>query len=307
MNAPSHSGTQCARDAVASIQQVLERGSADNGVDISAAAESLTIVSEILDIRPGELFTTPYPSAHHYELMVHAAHRRSAGEPLQYVLGRTWFDGVEIRVGPGVFIPRAETEFMMDWLASRVPLADANSANRPLGMDMCSGSGAIALALARRLPHWDIVAVERDDEALTWLTHNVAAQTQDGDKPVTVLHRDATNSEVMQDYRSAADFVITNPPYVPSAHTVGEDVARFEPPQAVFSGESGTDCIEGLLPVIGMVLKPGAVMVMEHDETHDEQVRQLIVDCGYFQDILTRNDLVGKPRFTTAYKRLDLP
>jgi release factor glutamine methyltransferase len=204
--------------------------------------------------------------------------QRAQRIPLQYLTGEAPFLGLTLKVGPGVFIPRPETELLAQWGISRRPAT---------AVDLCSGSGAIALALQVACPHATVYAVESSPEALKWLRLNVSPG-------VEVIDGDIRTVEIP----GPVDLVLCNPPYVPSSTDVAQEV-RHDPPAAVFGGGDGLDLIPAAISRAARLLRPGGWFGLEHDETH-------ILDDLFtadFEEITALNDLAGRPRFVTARRR----
>jgi release factor glutamine methyltransferase len=210
--------------------------------------------------------------------------RRSAREPLQHILGEAPFRHVVLAVGPGVFVPRPETELLVDAI-----LPPLSAVPEPLVVDLCAGSGALAMAVADELPAARVVAVERSPEALVWLTRNAAGGVQ-------VVPADICDPDLLPDLRGRVDAVVSNPPYVPSAVQVSAEV-HADPAEAVFAGPDGLDLIPTVIRRAAELLRPGGVLAMEHDETQD--VRELF-STGTWTDVVGHEDLSGRPRFVTA-------
>jgi release factor glutamine methyltransferase len=204
--------------------------------------------------------------------------QRAQRIPLQHLTGEAPFLGLSVKVGPGVFIPRPETELLAHWGISRQP---------ETAVDLCSGSGAIALALQVGCPYARVYAVESSPEAAKWLRLNVSPG-------VEVIEGDIRTVEIP----APVDLVLCNPPYVPAATPVPEEV-RHDPPEAVFGGEDGLDLIPAVVSRAAGLLKPGGWFGLEHDETH--QLEGLLAQD--FEEITPMEDLAGRPRFVTARRR----
>lgn len=235
--------------------------------------------------------------------------RRAARVPLQHLTGSAPFRHVDIAVGPGVFVPRPETELVVEWglrwlQAHRVPGEPG-----PIVVDMCSGSGAIAAAVAEEAPGCRIYAIENDRAALGWLRRNVDPYR------ITVIDGDATDPAVASDLDGRVDLVLTNPPYVPEIGAAGlpVEVTHHDPSVAVFGGADGLAVIRPLIVRIAGLLRPGGGFAMEHDDTQAYVVPTLVHADGRFTGIELHHDLAGRPRFTTATraeteaKMADLP
>jgi release factor glutamine methyltransferase len=221
---------------------------------------------------------------------------RSARVSLQYLTGSAPFRHLELAVGPGVFVPRPETETVvgwgLDWLGRVGPDA--------LVVDLCSGSGAIAAAVATERPGVRVMAVERDPAALEWLRRNVVRLGL-ADR-VRVVEGDATDSVTLSEVDGQVDLVLSNPPYVPEIGAAGlpPEVSEHDPHGAVFAGTDGLDVIRPLIPRVAALLRRGGAFVVEHDETHAYVVPTLVHADGRFAAVELHHDLGRRPRFTTA-------
>ncbi|MFE2544767.1 peptide chain release factor N(5)-glutamine methyltransferase [Actinacidiphila glaucinigra] len=222
-----------------------------------------------------------------------AVARREAREPLQHITGRAFFRYLELQVGPGVFVPRPETESVVGWAIDAVRAMDVAE---PLIVDLCTGSGAIALALAQEVPRGRVHAVELSDEALVWARKNV-----EGSK-VDLRQGDAL--EAFQDLNGQVDLVISNPPYIPLTEWeyVAPEARDHDPGMALFSGEDGLDTIRGIERTAHRLLRPGGVVVIEHADTQGGQVPWIFTEEAGWADAADHPDLNNRPRFTTARK-----
>ena len=218
-------------------------------------------------------------------IITNAPDKRPVTVALQNLTGVAPFHHVEVSVGPGVFIPRPETELLVEW-----GLCQPGD----VIVDLCSGSGAIALAVANARPAATVYAVEADPAALDWLRRNTAGT------PVRVVDGDVTDPATLSELDGRVDLVLCNPPYVPAGTPVPEEVAGSDPYRAVFSGADGLDLIRGLAPRVAGLLRPGGHVGVEHDDTQGESVPALLAAGGHFDEIIDHRDLTGRPRFTTA-------
>jgi release factor glutamine methyltransferase len=211
--------------------------------------------------------------------------RRAAREPLQYLTGRAWFRHVEVAVGPGVFVPRPETELLVDAVWPEL---------RPGGcaVDLCSGSGALALALADEVPGLRVLAVEWEREALPWLRRNAAGTA------VEVVEADVTEP-LLPELAGRADAVVCNPPYVPLSAEVGAEV-RHDPRAAVFGGADGLALMPAVIARAAELLRPGGLVAIEHDDGHGESVPALLRADGRWREVADHPDLTGRPRYATG-------
>jgi release factor glutamine methyltransferase len=215
--------------------------------------------------------------------------------PLQHLTGRAPFRFLELAVGPGVFVPRPETEQLVGWALERLAGAAA-----PVVVDLGSGSGAIALSLAHEHPTARVTAVERDVGAIEWTRHNAAARIAAGDPPVEVLSGDMTDPYLLPDLDGTVDLVVSNPPYVPDGARVPREVADHDPPLALWGGPDGLDVVRGLLVTAARLLRPGGWLGIEHADQQGSALPALVRAHGAFTDVADHPDLAGRPRFTTA-------
>ena len=176
----------------------------------------------------------------------------------------------------------------------------------PVVVDLCSGSGVIALAIAQARPDAAVHAVERADGALAWARRNASLHTDAGGSPIDLRGGDFADQRLLADLDGTADLVVANPPYVPSATVVDPEVADHDPAEAVFAGPDGLDVIRPLISVAAGLLKPGGVLAFEHDESQGESVPALLMARRVLADVVDHQDLAGRPRFVTA-RRVTLP
>jgi release factor glutamine methyltransferase len=217
---------------------------------------------------------------------------RARRVPLQHLVGVAGFHRVELSVGPGVFIPRPETELLVEWGLTTV------DAPNPVVVDLCAGSGAIAVAIAAARPDATVYAVEIDRIALGWLRRNTGATT------VQVVEGDVTDPATLAGLDGRVDLVLCNPPYVPAGTRVPPEVAGFDPYPAVFSGADGLDVIRGLVPRVAALLRPGGWFGLEHHDSQGGAVEALLSAAGY-RGVTDHNDLAGRPRFATGRRLAD--
>lgn len=222
--------------------------------------------------------------------------RREGREPLQHLLGVAAFMGFEVQVGPGVFVPRPETEVLAERaIAHAQTLAVGEHA--PRFVDVCSGSGVLAIALARAVPYADVVAVESSAEALEYLRHN--AQTLAPE--IKLWHCSVAQCTTRIDPGSI-DLVVANPPYVPAGETPNDpEVSRFDPPVALYGGVDGLDVVRDVVELAFSALRPGAPVFIEHSNLQGEAVRGLLDSAG-FRSVSTERDLTGRDRFSVGYR-----
>ncbi|GHJ24570.1 release factor glutamine methyltransferase [Streptomyces albus] len=224
-----------------------------------------------------------------------AVARREAREPLQHITGRAFFRYLELHVGAGVFVPRPETESVVGWAIDAVRAMDVAE---PLIVDLCTGSGAIALALAQEVPRSRVHAVELDEGALEWARKNVEGSR------VVLHHGDARTA--LPELDGQVDLVISNPPYIPLTEWeyVAPEARDHDPQVALFSGEDGLDLIRGLERTAHRLLRPGGVVVIEHADTQGGQVPWIFTEDRGWADAADHPDLNNRPRFATARREV---
>jgi release factor glutamine methyltransferase len=221
--------------------------------------------------------------------------RRVSRVPLQHLTGSAVLGRTEIQVGPGVFIPRPETEVLVEW-----SLAAIKDVVAPVVVDLCSGTGAIALAIAQARPDATVHAIERADGALAWARRNLELHNDAGGTPIDLRGGDVFDQRLVNDLDGTADLVTANPPYVPEGTVVDPEVADHDPAEAVFAGADGLSVIKPLISVAAGLLKPGGALAIEHDDTHGESVPALLSARRVLADVEDHQDLTGRPRFVTA-------
>ena len=215
--------------------------------------------------------------------------RRAAHEPLQYLTGIAYFRYLELEVGPGVLVPRPESELLVEKV-----LQNIEKRTGPVSVvDLGAGSGALTLAIATEAPNTHVIAVEKDAAAVEWLRRNVALISED----VRILESDVSNA--LEGVK--CDVVIANPPYIPDSQELPRDVAEHEPAVALFGGPDGIDLPLQFIEAAVRLLKSGGFFAIEHHESHPAAIAAAM--CKEFEEVTTHNDLVGRPRFTTGVRR----
>lgn len=215
--------------------------------------------------------------------------RRLNFEPVQYLTGVAPFRYLEIQVGPGVLVPRPESELLVEAVLQHIENLPA-----PVSViDLGAGSGALSLAIATEAPTCRVIAVEKSPEALVWLKKNVSVIAEN----VRVVEGDVT--DVLPGVK--CDVVIANPPYVPDEQLLPRDVAGFEPHIALFGGPTGMEIPQLFIAAASRLLKSGGVLVIEHTENQGSLIADALeLD---FCEVARHDDLVGRPRWTSAVRR----
>ena len=215
--------------------------------------------------------------------------RRAARVPLQHLTGTAAFRRVDLAVGPGVFVPRPETELLAGWAVER-----ALEHETPVVVDLCTGSGAIAAAVEDEVPHAAVHAVELSPDAHRWAQDNLAGTDVD------LRLGDAL--EAFDDLLGEVDVVVCNPPYVPleAWESVALEARDHDPHLALFSGQDGLDLIRRLAHRAADLLRPGGHLGVEHADVQGESVPAVLAGTGRWGEVRDHPDLAGRPRFTTA-------
>lgn len=229
-------------------------------------------------------------SAREYDVLVA---RRARREPLQHLIGRAWFRHVSVAVGPGVFVPRPETELLAGWAIdqARIVLAEGRT---PLVVDLCTGSGVIARSIADEVPEARVHAVELDPPAHAWAEQNLADTTVD--------LRQGDFASAFDDLAGQVDVLVSNPPYVPleAWESVAVEARDHDPHLALFSGDDGLDAIRVLERRGAVLLRVGGVIGVEHADAQGESAPAVFSRSGRWDEVRDHRDLADRPRYLTA-------
>lgn len=218
--------------------------------------------------------------------------RRERREPLQHLTGTAPFRQLELAVGPGVFVPRPETETVVQFAIDAL-LNAAEPA--PIGIDLGTGSGAIALAMATEVPHARIFAAELSVEAHAWAARNTAHAEN-----LTLVNADL--ADAFGELAGSAAVVISNPPYVPDAAVPRDpEVRLFDPAMALYGGADGLDIVRILSTRAQLLLQTGGLLVIEHGELQGAAIRSILAADGW-RACATHRDLTQRDRATTALR-----
>jgi len=220
--------------------------------------------------------------------------RRAAREPLQHITGLAPFRTIELSVGPGVFVPRPETELVAQYA---IDALQASAGPQPIGVDLGTGSGAIALAMATEVPHAQVYGVENSPLAFVWTKQNFRRIAPDNARPVFIDLADA-----LPQLDGTVAVVISNPPYIPlGAIPRDPEVRLFDPEAALYGGVDGLDVVRSVSATARRLLHPGGTLVLEHGELQGAEIAALLEQDGW-RAIATHRDLLGRDRATTALK-----
>jgi release factor glutamine methyltransferase len=284
---------QALRLAVLEAERVLaEAGVASPRVDAELLA------AHIVGVPRGRLPMVPLVDLSVIEALRMLVTRRAARVPLQHLTGIAAMGAIEVAVGPGVFIPRPETEVLLAW-----GLAVLEGISKPLVIDLCTGSGALALAVGHARPDAQVHAVERDPVALSWARRNADARAAEGDTPIVLYTGDVADPGLLAALEGMAHLVICNPPYVPLGAALPPEVALHDPPSAVFAGHDGLAVIRDVVRTGTRLLRERGSIAIEHDDSHAEAVPALLAARRVLIDVADHTDLAGRPRFATARRR----
>ncbi len=219
--------------------------------------------------------------------------RRAAHEPLQYLTGIAYFRHLEIEVGPGVLVPRPESELLVDAVLTHVKNLEEKVAGEISVIDLGAGSGALSLAIATEAPRSRVIAVEKSPEAIEWLKKNVSKISEN----VRVVEGDV--AEALPGVK--CDIVIANPPYIPDSQPLPRDVAEHEPHIALFGGATGMEVPQLFINAAARLLKSGGVLAIEHTEDQGAAIDAVL--SRDFAEIVLHLDLTGRPRWTSAVRK----
>jgi len=271
------------REAILAATATLARA----GID-SARTDAELLAAHLVGTDRGRLALLDAPGPEFFDRFDQAIATRAQRTPLQHITGTAPFGPVQLHVGPGVFTPRPETEAMLEWALAQPLPGDA------VILDLCTGSGALAIALASQRPRARVIAVDDDATALGYARRNAAGTT------VRLVHGDVTDAGLLAELIGSVDLVVANPPYIPIGTALEPEVARHDPAHALFAGADGMAVIEPLVGRAADWLKPGGLLAVEHDDTTSEATARIMIRAGVFGDITAHRDLTGRPRFVTA-------
>ena len=221
-----------------------------------------------------------------------AVRRREKREPLQHITGLAPFRHLELEVGPGVFIPRPETEQLVDLAIQKI-----EAIQNPVIVDLCSGSGAISIALNTEVAGSTVYSVELSKDAFSFLTRNYQRYGLD---PKALRNENLTTA--LEDLKAGVDIVVSNPPYIPDAAVpIDLEVQLHDPALALYGGADGLDVIRQISTRAWYLLRPGGHLVLEHAHTQAPAIGELLLTQGW-QEVVSASDLTGKDRMISAVR-----
>ncbi|MFJ4658438.1 peptide chain release factor N(5)-glutamine methyltransferase [Nocardia sp. NPDC088792] len=268
----------------------------------SPQADAELLAAHVLGVDRMRLLLVPMVTLDQLEEYRKLVARRAERVPLQHLTGTAAMGEIDLAVGPGVFIPRPETELLFAWALAQ--LEEIGHEHPPVVVDLCTGSGALALAVAHARPDADVHAVELDPEALSWAKRNARQLADEGDTPIELHEGDVTDPAILGQFDGRVDVIVSNPPYIPEAAQLDPEVMDHDPHRALFGGPDGLDVIRPMITTIARLLRDGGTVAVEHDDTNGSDVAALFAAHGGFTDIAEHPDLAGKPRFVVARRIL---
>jgi len=224
--------------------------------------------------------------------------RREAREPLQHITGVAYFRYLELAVGPGVFVPRPETEVMTGWAIEQLAAMDVAE---PVVADLGTGSGAIALAIAQEVPRARVHAVEADPLAARWAERNIAATAAAAPHTAGRVSLHAGDfATALTDLNGQVDLVVSNPPYIPDGAWVPPEVGEYDPATALWGGPDGMHAVRAVAATAARLLRPGGLVAVEHGAQQGAAVYWVFAESSGWRSTRNHADLAGRDRFVTA-------
>jgi release factor glutamine methyltransferase len=259
----------------------------------SPQVDARLLLAHVLGVRPGSLVTAAPPTAGQEARFEALVGRRVQREPLQHLTGTAPFRHVELAVGPGVFVPRPETELLAGWAVDRAR-ARVGAGRVPLVVDLGTGSGAIALSVATEVPEAAVHAVEVDPGAHAWAERNLRGSGVD--------LRWGDMAAAFGDLDGEVDLVVSNPPYIPleAYESVAPEARQHDPAAALWSGADGLDAIRVVEAVAARLLRTGGEVGVEHADAQGASAPAVFIGTGRWVDVRDHRDLADRPRFLTA-------
>jgi release factor glutamine methyltransferase len=278
---------------------------AEAGVD-SPRTDAELIAAHVHNVKRGELHAVP-DKDFDARFWVDIG-RRENREPLQHITGRAYFRYLELDVGPGVFVPRPETEVMTGWAIDRLR---AMNVAEPVVVDLGTGSGAIALSIAQEVPRATVHAVEGDPLARGWAERNITRYVDKYTAGRVLLHEGdfvreyppgepGSGLKALASLAGRVDLLVSNPPYIPVGASVPPEVGEYDPPAALWSGGDGLDAIRAVDRAARWLLRPGGLVAVEHSDLQGAQVFWIFPEENGWRDTANHKDLASRDRFVTA-------
>ncbi|MBM4478447.1 peptide chain release factor N(5)-glutamine methyltransferase [Prescottella equi] len=265
----------------------------------SARVDAELLAAHVLGVERTRLGLVPLVDPSVIEEYRELVARRVQRIPLQHITGSTAMGNVSLEVGPGVFVPRPETELLLAWALAHL---EASGLRAPVVLDLCTGTGALALAIAHARPDAVVHAVELQPQALAWARRNADRRRDAGDTPINLVQGDVTDRALLTELEGGVDLVVSNPPYIPEGAVLDPEVADHDPHTALFGGADGLSVIKPMINNIARWLRIGGAVGIEHDDTNGDQVAELFRARRVFDRVAEHPDLAGRPRFVVAHR-----
>ncbi len=265
----------------------------------SARVDSELLAAHVLGVERTRLGLVPLVDPSVIEEYRELVARRVQRIPLQHITGSTAMGNVSLEVGPGVFVPRPETELLLAWALAHL---EASGLRAPVVLDLCTGTGALGLAIAHARPDAVVHAVELQPQALAWARRNADRRRDAGDTPINLVQGDVTDRALLTELEGGVDLVVSNPPYIPEGAVLDPEVADHDPHTALFGGADGLSVIKPMINNIARWLRIGGAVGIEHDDTNGDQVAELFRARRVFDRVVEHPDLAGRPRFVVAHR-----
>jgi release factor glutamine methyltransferase len=258
----------------------------------SAENDARELLAFVLGVQRGRLPLVDEVTPAQAEEFVTLIERRARREPLQHLTGVAHFRYVELLVGPGVFVPRPETELLAGWAVEQAKAVV--STDGAVVVDLGTGSGAMAKAVRHEVPSADVHAVELDERAHAWAVRNLAGTGVD--------LRQGDLADAFDDLAGTVDVVVSNPPYIPHEawESVEVEVRDHDPELALYASGDGLDTIRAVERRAAVLLRPGGVVGVEHADVQGESAPAVFSEAGRWEQVRDHVDLTGRARFLTA-------
>ncbi|MGH3308401.1 MAG: peptide chain release factor N(5)-glutamine methyltransferase [Nocardioides sp.] len=271
-----------------SVLAAATRRLAEAGVP-SPEYDAAELLAHVLGTSRAKLFAVEAVPPDQLEELDALVDRRARREPLQHLTGIAHFRHVALAVGPGVFVPRPETELLAGWA-----IEEASARDRPVVLDMGTGSGANAAAVADEVAAARVHALELDERAHQWAERNLAGTRVD--------LRQGDLATAFDDLAGQVDVIASNPPYIPRAawESVAPEARDHDPELALWSGGDGLDAIRALEVRAALLLRDGGVIGVEHADVQGESAPAVFAESGRWAEVKDHHDLADRPRFLTA-------
>ena len=277
-----------------SIRELLSWGERElSGASENPQLDARILLAEILNISQTHLVTLDQVSSEQAKEFEAWIIRRKNCEPIQYITTRAYFRSLTLAVGPGVLIPRPESELLVDAVIEYVKTRAQLSLNKTSVADFGAGSGALAISIATELPGSAVIAVESEPQALSWLEKNVAMLAPQ----VQVVQSNVQSFDGLGKF----DVVIANPPYIPAGQSLPSEVREFEPATSLFGGENGLEVPALFIDSAQKALRPGGFLALEHHESHSDEIANLLKK--FFDEVTLHYDLNNRPRWSSGVRK----